>query len=117
MICGGLQKSSKSSKAVSLRLVSGGRRIQGTEGDEMERYRRRAVKSAAVLLSAEVLDELRRQAMFFGYQPGSVSVYLADRLTQIADPLLMQKLPPPVRSWPPSPPRKRPFLLEDDKAA
>jgi len=69
--------------------------------------------SAGVVLSDEALEELRRQAHFFGYRAGSVSVYMSDRLAQIANPLLMSKLPPPERSWPPGPPHKRPFLLDD----
>ena len=77
-------------------------------------------RSISILLALEVYEELTSQARQFGYRPNTVTIYCADRLTQLADHLLLAKLPVPIPSWPPprecgaQPERRRWFLRDDN---
>lgn len=59
-------------------------------------------RSLSILIDEASLEELSRQARLLGYQGGTISIYVRDRLTQLAEEGIFSILPQVIPSWPPS---------------
>jgi hypothetical protein len=82
-------------------------------------------RECALRIRQEVWEDLSRQAKILGYHHGCVTVYIRDRLVQLAEERTFNLLPAITPSWPPPGPgarkgrgrKPRLWFVQEKKAA
>lgn len=64
-------------------------------------------KECSIRMAVETWEDLSRQAKILGYHAGTTTIYIRDRLTQLAEERTFNLLPPVTPSWPPDGPWAR----------